>query len=62
MGGREEAFFVLAGYVVVVLADGGYHNLGMMGGLGVLLVIKDFFVKLFAFAKTGELDFNALSS
>lgn len=59
MGGGEEAFFVLAGYVVVVLADGGYHYLGMMGGLGLLLVAEDFLVKLLSFAETGELYFYA---
>ena len=59
MGGGEEAFFVLAGYVVVVLADGGYHYLGMMGGLGLLLVAEDFLVELLAFAEASELYFYA---
>ena len=59
VGGGEEAFFVLAGYVVVVLSNGGYHYLGMMGGLGLLLVVKNFLIELLAFAEAGELDFYA---
>ena len=59
VGGGEEALFVLAGDVVVVLADGGYHYLGVVGGFGEFLVAEDFLVELLALAETSELDFYA---
>ena len=62
VGGGEEALFVLAGYFVVVLADGGYHYLGVVGGFGEFLVAEDFLVEFLALTETGELYVYAFCS
>ena len=62
VGGFEETGFVGAGFLVVVLADGGDHDLGMVGGLGLLGIVEDLFVELLAIAEAGELYLHVLGT
>ena len=60
--GLEEGLLVAAGFVIVVLAHRGDHDLGMVRGLGLLGVVEDFLEELLSIAQAGVLDIDILGT